>query len=153
MGLQIYIYSEALYLSDPDGNGIEIYVDKEPERMGERQKRKYITGTFQMDVDGVLSEAKNKKWDGLPKGTQMGHMHLQVSDLKDSETFYVDALGFDIKTKDTGYLFVAKDNYHHHIGMNVWAGPGCLHRQRRLGDCAFTHFILLRMIMTKQNKS
>ncbi|WP_227940069.1 VOC family protein [Alkalihalobacillus deserti] len=72
----------------------------------------------------MLSEAKQNKWNGLPSGTRIGHMHLQVSDLEESEKFYVEALGFDIVSKDTHMLFVSKDAYHHHIGMNTWSGKG-----------------------------
>lgn len=117
-------YSEALYLADPDNNGIEIYVDRDPNLWERDGNGGYVGGTFPLDVENLLTEIQVAEWNGLPSGTRIGHMHLQVAEIQESEKFYVDALGFDIVAKDTHMLFVSKDAYHHHIGMNIWMGKG-----------------------------
>ncbi|MEH7345084.1 VOC family protein [Bacillus sp. JJ1532] len=123
-GVSDHQYSEAIYLADPDNNGIEIYVDTDPDLWLEDEKGGYVGGTYPLDINNLLSEIKADKWEGLPSETRLGHMHLQVSNIEDSEKFYVDALGFDVVSKDSQMLFVSKDDYHHHIGMNTWAGKG-----------------------------
>lgn len=121
-GASDHQYSEAIYLSDPDGNGIEIYTDRKPNLWKKDGKGGYIGGTYPLDLSQLLSEIGSAYWKGLPKDTKVGHMHLQVSNIQESQKFYVDALGFDIVAKDAQMLFVSKDKYHHHIGMNTWAG-------------------------------
>lgn len=123
-GASDHQYSEALYLADPDNNGIEIYADRDSSQWERDGKGGYVGGTALIDVESLLAEIKETKWNGLPSGTRIGHMHLQVSDIEESETFYVEALGLNIVAKDTHMLFVSKDAYHHHIGMNIWSGKG-----------------------------
>lgn len=115
-------YSEALYLDDPEGNGIEIYVDK-PKSMWDIRDDGQIAGvTEPMDAEGVIAEAK-QEFQGMPKGTYMGHVHLFVSELEETENFYKDVLGFDLKFKfGPQAKFFAAGEYHHQIGTNVWAG-------------------------------
>lgn len=115
-------YSKALYLVDPEGNGIEIYADIPSNKWIEDGKGGYVGATNQLDVVDLFNLAKDEEWSGLPSNTKMGHMHLQVSDLEKSEKFYVDLLGFNIVAKSDSHLFVSKDGYHHHIGMNIWLG-------------------------------
>ncbi|PSL36304.1 catechol 2,3-dioxygenase [Planomicrobium soli] len=123
-GASDHQYSEALYLADPDNNGIEIYADRDSAEWVRDNSGGYVGATNQLDFEGLLSEIKDAKWTGLSKGTRIGHMHLQASDLEASKKFYVEALGFDIVAQDSHMLFVSKDAYHHHIGMNTWAGTG-----------------------------
>lgn len=123
-GASDHQYSEALYLADPDNNGIEIYADRDSKEWIRDEDGGYVGATYQLDVENLLSEIKELKWSGLPSGTRIGHIHLQVSDIEESEEFYVDALGLDIVAKDAHMLFVSKDAYHHHIGMNIWSGKG-----------------------------
>lgn len=115
-------YSEALYLDDPEGNGIEIYVDK-PKSMWDIRDDGQIAGvTEPMDAEGVIAEAK-QEFQGMPKGTYMGHVHLFVAELEETENFYKDVLGFDLKFKfGPQAKFFAAGEYHHQIGANVWAG-------------------------------
>ncbi|MXQ52031.1 glyoxalase [Salinicoccus hispanicus] len=115
-------YSEALYLADPDGNGIEIYTDRNPKEWVRDDNGGYVGATDQLDLENLFAEVGDAEWDGLAEGTRIGHMHLQASDLEASEAFYVDALGFDIVAQDSHMLFVSKDAYHHNIGMNTWMG-------------------------------
>ena len=117
-------YSEALYLMDPEGNGIEIYADRPSDEWIEDGNGGYIGGSYQLNTVELVNQAKNEQWTGLPANTRMGHMHLQVADLMESEKFYVEVLGFRVVGKSNSHLFVSKDGYHHHIGMNIWAGKG-----------------------------
>ncbi|EDP69385.1 glyoxalase family protein [Carnobacterium sp. AT7] len=125
-------YSEALYLDDPEGNGIEIYVDK-PKSMWDIREDGQIAGvTEQMDAEGVIAEAK-QEFQGMPKGTYMGHVHLFVAELEETENFYKDVLGFDLKFKFGPHAkFFAAGEYHHQIGANVWAGKNIPPAQKGL---------------------
>jgi len=117
--------SESLYLADPDGNGIEIYRDRPREQWPyERGRLRMTTDPF--DFGGVLSEPSHSgDTGGLAKGTTIGHVHLRVASLPDSERFYVGVLGFDLTQRfGPGALFVAAGGYHHHIGLNIWESAG-----------------------------
>ncbi|MEO1288505.1 MAG: VOC family protein [Chloroflexota bacterium] len=127
-GLSEHLVSEAIYLADPDGNGIEIYRDRPREAW-------YKNGQFQltttrMDVDGVMSalDGQDATWQGLPKDTIMGHIHLHVSQIPQTEAFYHDVLGMDTMANMGSATFMSYDGYHHHLGANIWGG-----RQRRTG--------------------
>lgn len=113
-------YSNALYLDDPEGNGIEIYWDK-PESEWDIKDDGQIAGiTEMMDAEAAL-EAARTSFDGLPNGTTMGHVHLHVDELENSLAFYTDVLGLGLKYKfGPQALFLASGNYHHHLGANVW---------------------------------
>ncbi|WP_238343543.1 VOC family protein [Gracilibacillus saliphilus] len=123
-GASDHHYSEAVYLADPDNNGIEIYVDRDSNQWTRDENGGYVGATNPLDAESLFAEIKENNWNGLRSGTRIGHMHLQVSDIEESERFYVEALGLDIVAKDTHMLFVSKDAYHHHIGMNIWSGKG-----------------------------
>jgi len=120
-----HLVSEALYLSDPDGHGIEIYRDRP------RDAWTWAGGQVQMaadpvDIRGMLAEAERagEPWRGAPHGTRLGHMHLQVGDILAAATFYRDILGFDIVAQMPTALFVSAGGYHHHIGLNTWHSRG-----------------------------
>jgi catechol 2,3-dioxygenase len=125
-GASDHLVSEALYLDDPDGNGIEIYRDRP------RDEWPRVGGQIQMavdplDIDGVLSELErdDRPWDGLEPTTTIGHVHLHVADLRAAEAFYHGVLGFDvILNYGHSALFVSAGGYHHHLGLNTWAGVG-----------------------------
>ena len=116
--------SEALYLADPDGNGIEVYRDRP------RAEWPMVNGRLQMgadplDLDGILAEDGGGDGRGLAPGTVIGHVHLHVSRLEDAERFYVDVLGLELMQRyGPSVLFVSAGGYHHHIGLNTWAGVG-----------------------------
>jgi catechol 2,3-dioxygenase len=129
-GASDHLVSEALYLSDPDGNGIEIYRDRPrsewPQKDGSLQM-----ATIPLDLDDVLSAAERSDGQSpaipalVPDGTAIGHAHLQVSDLADAEAFYSGVLGFDVTVRGyPGALFVSAGGYHHHIGLNTWHSAG-----------------------------
>ncbi|MCM3748065.1 VOC family protein [Paenibacillus pasadenensis] len=122
--------SEALYITDPDGNGIEIYRDRPRSEWKYDQNGYVLMGSDPVDVRGILDLAEGKEWKGLPAGTTIGHIHFHVSDLDASYRFYCGLMGFDM-TADTwklmGALFISAGGYHHHIGLNIWAGQGARH--------------------------
>lgn len=128
MGLRFgssdHLVSEALYLSDPDGNGIEIYIDRDSSEWD------WNNGNVEMAVDplnftDLLSDVKQQVWKGLPSGTVMGHIHLHVSELRQTEEFYTKGLGFEVVNRyGAQALFISTGKYHHHIGLNTWNGVG-----------------------------
>jgi catechol 2,3-dioxygenase len=124
-GASDHLVSEALYLDDPEGNGIEIYRDRDREDWshagGELQM-----ATLPLDIEGVLgSAAARDTGDGMAPGTRIGHVHLQVASIPAAESFWADAVGFDPVVRSyPGALFVSAGGYHHHLGLNTWAGQG-----------------------------
>ena len=119
--------SEALYLADPDGNGIELYRDRRRADWPVDDLGKLQMGTDELDVDDLVMELKDGllPWTGLPDQTIIGHVHLHVRDLGEAERFYTQVLGFQVMQRyESGALFVSAGGYHHHIGMNTWAGAG-----------------------------
>jgi catechol 2,3-dioxygenase len=120
-----HLVSEALYITDPDNNGIEIYADRPRSTWKRDVNNEYIMAVDPIDWDGLLNEAGDEAWSGLPEGTRIGHIHLHVSDLKQARQFYCGILGFELLAHmENSALFVAAGGYHHHIGLNVWAGIG-----------------------------
>lgn len=116
--------SEALYLNDPDGNGIEIYSDRpESDWKWDAQGQVFMT-TEAVNFESVLADADGT-WSGLPLGTVMGHIHLSVSDLAKTQQFYTEVLDFEVVTKyGDQALFISTGKYHHHIGLNTWNSRG-----------------------------
>lgn len=125
-GVADHLVSEALYLSDPDGNGIELYHDRP------RQQWSYADGQLQMatlplELRGLADEldAADGPQLTVPAGTVIGHVHLQVAAIPDAEAFYHGVLGFDVTTRGyPGALFVSAGGYHHHLGLNTWHSAG-----------------------------
>lgn len=122
-GAADHLVSEAVYLRDPDGNGIEIYRDK-PRHEWPMVGSEVRMANAPLDFDGILAAAGNAPWAGIDPGTRVGHVHLQVSDLEKAERFYCQILGFNVMQRWRGALFVSAGGYHHHIGLNVWASLG-----------------------------
>jgi catechol 2,3-dioxygenase len=125
-GASDHLVSEALYLDDPDGNGIEIYSDR-PREAWPRQSGQIQMATDPLDIDDLLAELDrdSQTVDGLAPGTIIGHVHLHVADLRAAQDFYHGVLGFDIIQRyGPSALFISAGGYHHHIGLNTWAGVG-----------------------------
>ncbi len=126
-GASDHLVSEALYLSDPDGNGIEIYRDRPREEWPERDGTIEMA-TLPLDLHGLIDElpGEGSELPGLaPAGTVIGHVHLQVAELAEIETFYNGVLGFDVVVRTyPGALFISAGGYHHHIGLNIWNSRG-----------------------------
>jgi len=116
--------SEALYINDPDGNGIEVYWDRpESDWRWDSNNQVYMT-TEQVNFQSILAEADGS-WNGMPAGTVMGHVHLSVSDLEKTEQFYTNVLDFEVVTRYGGQaLFISTGKYHHHLGLNTWHSAG-----------------------------
>lgn len=125
-GFSDHLVSEALYLADPDGNGIEVYRDRPRSEWPYRDGR-LMMATDPLNLQDILSEIGDDSgsWQGLPPDTTIGHIHLHVSDISRDESFYRDALGFELITRyPPAASFLGAGGYHHHIGINVWAGVG-----------------------------
>jgi catechol 2,3-dioxygenase len=119
--------SEALYLADPDGNGIEIYADRPREMWTYDSDNILNMGTYHLDIQGILTElhGEDLTWAGMAKGTTMGHVHLHGRDIVEAEQFYSDILGFDLMVRYGNQAsFMSAGGYHHHLGLNIWAGRG-----------------------------
>ena len=130
-GLQVgqgdHLVSEALYISDPDDNGLELYRDRP------RSEWRWTNGAVQMatdpvDIRSLVEEGERdaEPWEVIPAGTRVGHIHLQVGDIQEARRFYSTILGFDITAdlSEHGALFVSAGGYHHHIGLNTWHSRG-----------------------------
>ncbi len=123
-GASDHLVSEALYLADPDGLGVEVYADR-PRAAWRRLGCEVQIATEPLDVAGLVRVGGAEPWRGAPAGTRVGHVHLHVGDLGRAAAFYGDALGFDrMAWSYPGALFFGAGGYHHHLGANTWAGPG-----------------------------
>jgi catechol 2,3-dioxygenase len=125
-GASDHLVSEAIYLHDPDGNGIELYRDR-PRADWQRDEDGAIAmATLPLDLRDVLGElGEDAPAQRVPGGTRMGHVHLQVGDIPATEAFYHRVLGFDVTVRSyPGALFVSAGGYHHHLGLNIWNSAG-----------------------------
>ncbi len=116
-----HLVSEAIYLTDPDGLGIEVYADR-PRSSWRMQGRALAMATDPLDLDDLVRAGGGQSWRGVPAGTRVGHIHLYVADLELAGAFYHEGLGFDRVILDfPGALFMSAGGYHHHLGTNTWA--------------------------------
>jgi catechol 2,3-dioxygenase len=124
-GASDHLVSEALYLDDPDGLGIEIYRDR-PRETWQHENGEIMMATEPLDLNDVADEPDaDASWPGLDGDTVIGHVHLHVPDLGSAERFYCEGVGLTPTLRRyPGALFVAAGGYHHHLGLNVWAGLG-----------------------------
>jgi catechol 2,3-dioxygenase len=120
-GMSDHLVSEAVYLTDPDGLGIEVYADR-PRAEWRQDQRQLVMATEPLNVDDLLRTAGPEPWSGLPPGTVIGHVHLFVGDLERAARFYHAGLGLDqVVWSYPGALFLSAGGYHHHLGTNTWA--------------------------------
>ena len=121
-----HLVSEALYISDPDNNGIEIYADRPRDQWKRDSNGDYVMATDPLAWEELLALSEGAEWNGLPPHTIIGHVHLHVGSLRTSRAFYEGKLGFDVvgDYAQMSAVFVSAGGYHHHIGMNIWAGEG-----------------------------
>ncbi len=125
-GFADHLVSEAIYLPDPDGNGIEIYRDR-PRADWPRLNGQIRMATDPLDIDGLMAEldGQAEPWNGLHRQTVLGHMHLHVGNLPQANQFYGSLIGLDLITRfGNSALFMSAGGYHHHLGLNTWAGVG-----------------------------
>lgn len=118
-GASDHIVSEAIYLADPEGNGIEVYVDR-PVANWRQKDGKIQMSTDPLDGQDLLDAAGDAQWLGFPKGGRIGHVHLQVGDTKIADQFYRDILGFDVTLEYPGASFYGSGGYHHQLAGNIW---------------------------------
>jgi catechol 2,3-dioxygenase len=123
-GFADHLVSEAIYLPDPDGNGIEIYRDR-PRSEWPRLNGQVRMATDPLDLDELMAEldGQDEAWTGMNPQTVLGHMHLHVGNLPQANVFYGDVIGLDLITRmGNSALFMSAGGYHHHLGLNTWAG-------------------------------
>src|SRR5690606_35217399 len=121
VGLADHFVSEAFYLWDPDGLGIEVYADR-PRDAWRAKDRELLMTTDPLDVGALVTASEGRPWNGMPAGTTIGHVHLHVGDLEAADAFYHSALGLDrMVWSYPGALFLAAGGYHHHLGTNIWS--------------------------------
>jgi catechol 2,3-dioxygenase len=127
-GASDHAVSEAFYLDDPEGNGIEVYSDRPAESWQWTGNDLRIT-TDPLDIDDILREVPSTAaFPGAPEGFRIGHVHLRVGDVGRAEAFYRDALGLDVTRRRQGASFLSSGRYHHHIAANVWHSAGASKR-------------------------
>lgn len=140
-GASNHLVSEALYLSDPEGNGIEIYRDRSRSEWPRLDGGRIKMATERLDLDALLRDAEPQAYAGMPDGTVMGHVHLRVGDVQQAEGFYRDALGFEVMVHYPGASFMATGGYHHHIAANTWHSHGA--GPRRDNEAGLSSFELV----------
>ncbi|TNC52986.1 VOC family protein [Rubellimicrobium rubrum] len=125
-GASDHLVSEAIYLADPEGNGIEVYADR-PRDAWPKENGRIRMATEPLDLRD-LAQSAGGRWTGAPEGTVIGHVHLQVGGLAEAEDFYQGTLGFDVVTHYLGASFLGSGGYHHHLGTNIWNSQGAQRR-------------------------
>lgn len=119
LGASDHRVSEAIYLADPEGNGIEIYVDR-PRAEWKWEGGSVDMPTLELDLHDLIASAAGNPWQGAPEGATIGHVHLQVGAIPAAEEFYSGILGLDITCRYPGGSFYSSGGYHHHIATNIW---------------------------------
>jgi len=122
-GASDHLVSEAIYLDDPEGNGIEVYRDRLPEEWRWKGDRIQMA-TDRLDLDNLASDTGNTAYAGAPDGLRIGHIHLRVGDLGITQQFYCDTVGLAPTAGRGGALFMSSGRYHHHVGSNTWHSAG-----------------------------
>lgn len=118
--------SNAVYLQDPDDNGIEIYADVDPSKWNRDEKMVEMV-TLPLDYDKLIEDAGDKKWEGAPSDTIIGHIHLHVRNIDEADKFYMEGLGMDLTSRvRNSASFYSSKGYHHHIAANIWNGRGSM---------------------------
>jgi catechol 2,3-dioxygenase len=124
-GASDHLVSEALYLSDPEGNGIEVYRDRPADDWPREPNGSVRMASDPLDLESLIEAGNAAPWTGIPAATRMGHVHLRVSDIGAAEAFYVGLLGFEERARfRDAALFLAAGDYHHHVGLNTWTSAG-----------------------------
>jgi catechol 2,3-dioxygenase len=122
-GASDHLVSEAIYLADPEGNGIEIYSDR-PHRAWPINGKNIEMPSDPLNIEAIVKSGDGRVWSGAPARMIVGHIHLQVGDIARAEAFYAELLGFDVTYRVPGATFYATGGYHHHLATNVWNSRG-----------------------------
>lgn len=123
-GASDHLVSEALYLTDPEGNGIEIYHDRPSEDWTITPDGSVAMATLPLDLNELAAARSGKPFEGMRDDTIVGHVHLQVGELDAAEDFWAGRMGMGLMTRYPGAHFFGADGYHHHIGANIWNSRG-----------------------------
>ena len=123
-GASDHLVSEAIYLSDPEGNGIEIYADRPHESWTFNPDGTVEMDTRRLDLQALYESAPTDAWGGMAEGSAIGHIHLQVGDIPQANAFYRDVLGLKMMATYPGASFFATGDYHHHVAANIWNSRG-----------------------------
>jgi catechol 2,3-dioxygenase len=117
--------SEAIYLDDPEDNGVEVYADR-PRELWRRDGELILQKTDPLDIDAIIREVDpaTAAYPAAPEGLRIGHIHLRVGNIAKAEAFYLGALGLDLTRRRTGASFLSSGSYHHHVAVNVWHSNG-----------------------------
>jgi catechol 2,3-dioxygenase len=135
-GASDHLVSEAIYLSDPEGNGIEVYADRPHDRWKLHQDGTVEMATLRLDLQALYESAPQDRWDGMAEGSAIGHIHLQVGDILGADAFYRDVLGLKLMARYPGASFFATGSYHHHIAANIWNSRGAGVREEHMTGLA-----------------
>lgn len=153
-GFADHAVSEAVYLDDPEGNGVEVYSDRDPSRW-EWRDGMVTMGSQPLDVDGVLSlvDPRSSRYAGAPGGLRIGHVHLRVGALPQGLAFYSEAVGLGMTRQRSGAAFLASGGYHHHVALNVWRSAGAAQRDASATGLAwFSLTVAERRILEAQRQ-
>lgn len=137
-GFADHLVSESVYLDDPEGNGIEVYADRDPSQW-QWSEGSVKMATDELDIPDLLSLTNPRvpHYAGAPEGLRIGHMHLRVGDLAQAESFYHGTIGLDPTRKRSGAAFLSSGRYHHHLGINVWQSQGAGQRDDQMTGLAW----------------
>jgi len=135
-GASDHLVSEAIYLSDPEGNGIEVYRDRSPMEWTYKPDGQVEMSTLHMDLQALYDSVPDQTYGGMADGTAIGHIHLQVGNIPKADAFYRDVLGLKLMATYPGAHFYASGAYHHHIAANVWNSNGASPRETGLTGLA-----------------
>ena len=131
-GASDHLVSEAIYLSDPEGNGIEIYADRPHEEWTYLKDGTVAMDTLRLDLQALYDSAPQDNWSGMPDGSAIGHIHLQVGDIPKADEFYRDVLGLELMARYPGASFFGSGKYHHHVAANIWNSRGATARSDQM---------------------
>jgi catechol 2,3-dioxygenase len=139
-GASDHLVSEAIYLADPEGNGIEVYRDRPSETWAWRDGLVEMD-TRALDLNALAGTVRSPEWSGLPEGSCIGHVHLQVGALEHAESFYSALLGLEVVCRYPGATFLSSGGYHHHIATNIWNSRGAPIRSQPTTGLANIEFV------------
>lgn len=139
-GASDHLVSEAIYLSDPEGNGIEIYRDRKPSEWTYHDDGTVEMATERLDLQALYDSAPKARFSGMAEGTALGHIHLQVGDIPQADAFFRDVLGLKVMARYPGASFFATGGYHHHVAANIWNSRGA--EARRMGMTGLSDYRL-----------
>lgn len=128
-GASDHLVSEAIYLADPEGNGIEVYRDRSPDEWTYQQDGTVEMATLGLNLQALYDSAPKTAFEGAAEGTAIGHIHLQVGNIPQADEFYQDVLGLKIMARYPGASFFGSGAYHHHVAANIWNSRGATPRK------------------------